>query len=80
LVGHTHGFEVTSVTPGSAADRAGITIEDVIVEIDGIPVREAGDLQRLMTEARIGTGLQVRLVRGGRIRTVEVVPEELATR
>jgi S1-C subfamily serine protease len=80
LVGHTHGFEVTSVTPGSAADRAGITIEDVIVEIDGIPVREAGDLQRLMTEARIGTGLQVRLVRGGRIRTVEVVPEELAIR
>jgi S1-C subfamily serine protease len=79
-VGHTHGFEVITVTPGSAAQRAGITVEDVIVEFDGIPVREAGDVQRLMTEARIGKSLVVRLVRGGHVRTVEVVPEELATR
>jgi S1-C subfamily serine protease len=79
-VGHTHGFEVITVTPGSAAHRAGIAVEDVIVEIDGLPVREAGDLQRLMTEARIGKALEVRFVRGGRVRTVDVVPEELATR
>jgi S1-C subfamily serine protease len=79
-VGHTHGFEVITVTPGSAAHRAGVAVEDVIVEIDGVPVREAGDLQRLMTEARIGKALEVRLVRGGRVQTLDVVPEELATR
>ena len=79
-LGNTHGFEVITVTPGSAAHRAGIAVEDVIVEIDGVPVREAGDLQRLMTDVRIGKALEVRLVRGGRVQTVEVVPEELATR
>jgi putative serine protease PepD len=79
-MGQTHGFEVITVTPGSAADRAGLAVEDVIVEIDGIPVREAGDLQRLMTEQRIGKSVEVRFVRAGQPRTVAVVPAELPTR
>jgi S1-C subfamily serine protease len=79
-IGRTHGFEVITVTPGSAAARAGITIEDVIVEIDGAPVRDAGDVQRLMVEARIGHDVEVRLVRNGALRTVRVVPDELTTR
>ena len=76
-VGHTHGFEVITVTPASAADRAGIRVEDVLVEIDGIPVRDASDLQALMVEQRIGTAIAVTLVRGGAARTVDIVPEEL---
>ena len=79
-VGHTHGFEVITVTPGSAADRAGIRVEDVLVEIDGVPVRDASDLQALMVEQRIGTAIAVTLVRSGAARTVDIVPEELPTR
>jgi S1-C subfamily serine protease len=78
--GYTHGFEVIAVTPGSPADRAGVHVEDVLVDLDGIPVRDAGDLQRLMTGHRIGAPVDVRVVRGGRVQTVVVVPEELATR
>ena len=78
--GHEHGFEVTAVTGDSAAARAGIRVEDVIVELDGVPVREAGDLQRLMTGHRIGQAVEVRLVRAGSVETVRVVPDELATR
>jgi S1-C subfamily serine protease len=78
-VGHTHGFEVITVTAGSAAARAGIIVEDVIVEIDGVPVREAGDVQRLMTEGRIGKRVEVRLVRGSRVLSIDVVPDELST-
>jgi S1-C subfamily serine protease len=79
-LGRTHGFEVITVTPGSPAGRAGITIEDVIVEIDGVPVHEAGDVQRLMVETRIGHDVEVRLVRNGAVRTVRVVPDELPAR
>jgi S1-C subfamily serine protease len=79
-VGQTHGFEVITVTPGSAADRAGIRVEDLLVEIDGVPVRDAGDLQRMMVEQRIGTAVAVTLVRNGRSRTVHVNPDELPTR
>jgi S1-C subfamily serine protease len=79
-IARTEGFEVITVTPGSPAARAGIAVEDVIVEIDGTPVRVAGDLQRLMTEARIGVPVRTVLVRNGQLRTVEIVPDELTTR
>ena len=68
------------MTPDSAADRAGIRVEDVLVEIDGVPVRDAGDLQALMVEQRIGTAIAVTLVRNRASRTVDVVPDELPTR
>ena len=68
------------MTPGSPADRAGIRVEDVLVEIDGVPVRDAGDLQALMVEQRIGTAIAVTLVRNGASRSVDVVPDELPTR
>ena len=79
ITGRTYGFEVTAVTEASPADRAGIRVEDVIVEVDGVPVREAGDLQRLMTGHRIGQPVAVQLVRGGSVHRVTVVPDELAT-
>ena len=66
--------------PWKRRGPAGLVVEDVIVEIDGIPVREAGDVQRLMTEQRIGKRVEVRFVRGGQARSVAVVPEELPTR
>jgi S1-C subfamily serine protease len=76
----THArFEVITVTPGSPR-IAGIRVEDVLVEIDGVPVRDAGDLQALMVEQRIGTAIAVTLVRNGASRSVDVVPDELPTR
>ena len=78
--GHTHGFEVIAVTEGSAAARAGVRVEDVIIEVDGVAVHEAGDLQRLMTGHRIGQPVEVRIVRGGDVEVIVVVPEELASR
>jgi S1-C subfamily serine protease len=71
------GLEVVSVVTGSPAARAGVRPEDIIVEVDGVVVRNVGDLQRLMTAARIGTPVPVRLVRAGALTTVDVVPEEL---
>jgi len=43
-------------------------------------VHEAGDLQRLMTGHRIGQPVEVRIVRGGDVEVIVVVPEELASR
>ena len=43
----------------------------------GRPVSSAGDLQRLMTEERIGETLTVTVVRQGAPIEVDVVPEEL---
>jgi len=40
-------------------------------------VSRAGDLQRLMVEARIGSKLAIRIIREDRLVALEVVPAEL---
>jgi S1-C subfamily serine protease len=51
--------------------------EDVIVDIDGIPVEEAGDLQRLMVDNLIGRRVVFRVVRRGQVEEVTITPVEL---
>jgi serine protease Do len=71
-------IEVVEVVDGSPADNAGIRPEDLILEVDGTPVASVEDLQRLMVAELIGTPVNVRLLRQGRERQVELVPAELS--
>ena len=77
-LGRTHGIEVVETVPGSPADRAGIRQEDLIVEIDGEPVVDAGDLQRFMVDTAIGRRIELRVFRNGQLVTVGATPDELA--
>jgi S1-C subfamily serine protease len=76
-VGRKAGVEVQEVVAGSPAAAARLSSGDIIVEVDGAGVARAGDLQRLMVEARIGARLSLRVVRGDQLVTVEVIPTEL---
>ena len=71
------GIEVVEVVDGSPAARAGLKPEDLIVAVDGRPVSDVGDLQRLMVAERIGAGLELDLVREGRPLKLDLVPREL---
>jgi S1-C subfamily serine protease len=71
------GVEVVQVVDGSPAARAGLRNEDLIIDVDGVPVADAGDLQRLMVGERIGRPLVVRAFRGGELLELTVVPVEL---
>jgi S1-C subfamily serine protease len=77
-LGRRDAVEVVEVVDGSPAAHAGLRAEDLIVALDGTPVSSAGDLQRLMTEERIGETLTVTVVRQGTPVDVDVTPEELA--
>ena len=61
---------------GSPAARAGLRNEDLIIDVDGVPVADAGDLQRLMVGERIGRPLPFAF-RGGELLELTVVPVEL---
>jgi S1-C subfamily serine protease len=76
-IGRTAGVEVVQVVHGSPAARAGLRNEDLIIDVDGVPVEDAGDLQRLMVGERIGHRVTVRAFRGGELLELTVVPAEL---
>lgn len=77
-VGVDTGVEVVEVVAGSAADRAGIRPEDLIVRVAASPVGDVTDLQRLMAAELIGARVPFTVVRDGRALELDVVPDELA--
>ena len=76
-LGREAGVEVVQVVEGTPAAAAGLRPEDLIVELDGTPVAGVLDIQRLMVGERIGERVPVRILRGGREVTLELVPAEL---
>jgi S1-C subfamily serine protease len=76
-LGRAAGIEVVQVVQGSPAARAGLRNEDLIIDVDGVPMENAGDLQRLMVGERIGRPVTVRAFRGGELLELTVVPAEL---
>jgi S1-C subfamily serine protease len=75
--GRSAAVEVVEVVEGSPAARAGLRPADLILDVDGAPTVDAGDLQRLMTRERIGSPVRLRIARDERTRDVEVIPAEL---
>ena len=77
-LGRKAGVEVQEVVTGSPAASAALRSGDIIVSVADVAVAKAGDLQRLMVEARIGSKLALSVLRGDKMVTLEVVPVELA--
>jgi serine protease Do len=76
-LGRRTAVEVVEVVDGSPAAHGGVRPEDLIVELDGVPVEGADDLQRLMVGELISRVVRATIVRGGRTLTLELVPAEL---
>jgi S1-C subfamily serine protease len=76
-LGRESGVEVVQVVEGSPAAAAGLRPEDLIVELDGAPVDDVGDIQRLMVVEKIGAPVPVRVLREGRELVLSLVPAEL---
>jgi S1-C subfamily serine protease len=73
------GAVVISVTEGSPAQRAGLREGDVIVALDGKSVAGVDDLQRLLTDARVGVSSSLTVIRRTEKLELKVVPEEAGT-
>jgi S1-C subfamily serine protease len=78
-LGREKGIEVVEVVAGSPAGRSGLRPEDLIVAVDGEPMADVGDLQRLMVAERIGQGIEVDVVRDGTFLKLNLIPRELET-
>jgi serine protease Do len=76
-LGRGSAVEVIEVVDGSPADLAGLRPEDLLVELDGIRLAGADDLQRMMTAERIGAAVKATVVREGELRAITLTPGEL---
>lgn len=72
------GAIVSSVTAGSAAERAGIKRGDVLRSFNGQPVHDINSLRNRVAEAGPGSNAGVVVVRDGSERTLTITLDEAA--
>jgi serine protease Do len=70
-------IEVIEIVEGSPAAQAGLHPEDLLIELDGVPLAATDDLQRLMTADRIDQPVKATVVREGELRSMTLIPREL---
>jgi len=72
------GAIISSVAPGSAADKAGLKQGDVIVSFDGQPVRDFNTLRNRVAATRPGSDAELVILRDGSKKNVRVKLDELS--
>ena len=76
-LGRSGGVGVVEVVPGSPAADAGLRVNDVVLDVGGAPVNDAGELQRRMIAAVIGNPVTIVVLRGDDLLELTAVPTEL---
>ena len=74
------GALVARVTPGGPASRGGLQPGDIVLRVNGQPIKDANDLTRQVATARQGQTIRLEVLRGEQTRTVNVVSGTRPTR
>lgn len=75
-LGQETGLLLVAVEPNSPAEKGGLMLGDVIVALDGHPVRVPDELLAGLTGDKVGKDAKIKLVRGGQILEVTVTVGE----
>jgi serine protease Do len=74
------GAVVTEVQPNSPGAKGGLKTGDVITQLDGKPVSDAGDLQVVVGQKQPGTTIKLEVIREGKNVTVPVTLEAMGNK
>lgn len=77
FIPETKGVLVVRVLPNTPAERAGLRLGDVIVNIDGQAITDAGQLQSIVDSSDLNQSLQFTIRRGDRTLKLRVVTTQL---
>ncbi|MGQ0551397.1 MAG: S1C family serine protease [Armatimonadota bacterium] len=78
-LGQRTGLMVLSVEAGSPGEHGGLHLGDVVVSVEGSPVRHLEDLLIVLSADKIGSSMNVSLIRAGQLQTVAVTVGERAS-
>ena len=70
------GALVQDVTPGKPAEKAGVKNGDVVIDVDGRPIRNTRDLIDYISYLPIGTTVKLGIIRNGERMTLTAKTEE----
>lgn len=71
-----HGLIVVSIENGGPAERGGMFVGDVLVQLGGKPVNNTDSVQSLLDPSQVGSTVSVRVLRGGQPADLSVVVGE----
>ncbi|MGA2118415.1 MAG: Do family serine endopeptidase [Bryobacteraceae bacterium] len=72
------GVFVQSVTPDGPSDKAGIKAEDIIVALNGKPIKSGDELLGIVTATPVGDPIDVAVIRDGKKMNFKVIVGDLA--
>jgi Do/DeqQ family serine protease len=75
---HTQGAVIAKVESGSPAERAGLRTNDLVIAVNGVPIRNGAELKNHVVVARIGDAIDLTVVRGGSERSMAVRIDQVA--
>ncbi len=76
---NTQGVLIQTVVPDGAADKAGVEQGDVVLEVDGKPVRNVTELKSRIGTTPPGTQVELKLIRDGEEKRIGVVLDQLTS-
>ena len=77
IIAEVEGILVIQVVPDSPAAKAKLRRGDVIIAVNNQPVKDGGDLQKIVEETGINTNLKLKLYRGDRLMELTVKTKQL---
>ena len=73
-ISQSEGVLVVKVIPRSPAAKSGLQPGDVISEVGGKPVATSFQVQEQVDKSKIGSELAVKVIRNGKVKTIQVEP------
>ena len=71
-----NGVVVARVQEDSAADKAGMQAGDVIIAVNGDPVKDSTDVRNVIGLIRVGTKIDIDIVRNGKMKQLQAIIAE----
>ncbi len=72
VYGAPHGTFVSKIESGSPADKAGVKQEDVIIAMNGKPIKASDDLVNAISDSKVGSRITLTVIRDGEKKEIPV--------